>query len=392
VTSSPLRSVAIVAVLAACSPESQRDGVDAERSEQSAGDSLVAMSWSAYRALPEHSGELLTRVCQEEALPACQFGKAFLGAVGTKGEIVFSDGRVVVGARAGQYRVGYSLSRTGSGPGEFRAPFALGTDSGTFSIFDIRRMRVITLSEDGTLIDEVGAIPPRSFVGIRVHERRAVALTIPPANAIGETVTAHILRHSQKSDTAWEDTLLSFPTRALFTTGREGLFGPPIPFEPKHLWQICSGGALAVAHGDRFELRQRRGGSATIVTTVKGAKAMRIPTSRRDSAQSSLRRPGGASGVAPSYAQVADSFASLVPETYPFIQEILCGPASTFLVLTATTTGKNEWDIVDARGVITGRLVVPSNWRLLVGGEPNLLVAVTRDDGREELWTARIVQ
>lgn len=208
----------------------------------------TAAQWRAARSLTLTTTH---RWCIDVNAPGCDFKSIAEALLLDDGGLVAADlsGPMHRFDKAGGF-VG-ALSRKGRGPGEYRfisAPQLL--SSGALAWFDQALMRVTTISLAGT----PGAAPqlrlPLAVARIGVANGELIALEVPAAANVGDTVQA-VYRTVPAAGEA--RVLARVSTPSLFAPGAPMRTLPPL-FSPEIVSGIGWGGDIAHGNGARYQV------------------------------------------------------------------------------------------------------------------------------------------
>ena len=272
------------------------------------------------------------------------------------------------------------VARDGGGPGELRAPIALGTGrDSAVAVFDIGRMRLISMNGE-TSPEEIAVFPPADFRTAKVRTGHLYAYTLPPAAAVGNTVDAAIVRFVP-TDSAWTDTIARFPEPAVSVRGEGGAAASRLPWDPMVLWDVCDDGEVLVGHSDVWAAQWHRSGDSTSrVRRVERSGETR--TAMTDAEHDSISRDWlERSPKVPSFRAELGRRLATKPQYRPVLSAVFCGEHNSAILVNTPDfgAGMQTVDIIAKDGTGLRSIRVPAHIRL-TGAFGNELVGVDPTD------------
>lgn len=359
-------------VLGAC-----RD-TERERSSFAAG----AIAEAAYASQAAEPAVLDTVLCvaatADTSAAACMFDPVQEVAIAGRETWVLSLGALSRIDSLGFVRTG---ARSGGGPGEVRAPIALGESASAgdgVTVFDIANARLTTFSSSDTAVG-TGAMPPLHFRNIRIRRGGLHAYTLPPARAIGDSVSATILRFNLKRD-GWTDTVARFVDRAVAVQGDGGQALARLPWERALLWDVCGNGELVTAFSDSWTVRRFRAGTSSASDSIYRPAFRGEPMSNAEHAALSAEALETAPPL-PVFREVLANRLAAKPAARLALEKLFCTTSGNVVVVNTREVGATERivDVIGADGTLQRRVRVPIAVRM-VGAYGEQLVGVQEAD------------
>ncbi len=179
-----------------------------------------AITEAAYASQAAEPAVIDTILCVAVPAAACVFDPVQDVAIAKRETWVLARGALSRIDSVGTVRIG---ARSGGGPGEVRAPIALG-ESGLegdgVTVFDIANARLSTFIAGDSAVG-TSVMPPPYFRNMRIRRGALHAYALPPASSIGDTVPGTILRYNVEQG-GWIDTVARFVDRAVAVQGNGG--------------------------------------------------------------------------------------------------------------------------------------------------------------------------
>lgn len=271
------------------------------------------------------------------------------------------------------------IGGTGDGPGELRAPIAIGVDPGDrVVVYDVRRARIIRYSAD-TLLDEQQLLPPRYMREMYMRSGDLFVFVLPPGATRGDSVSASVVRIRTDALGAM-DTVATFRARSNAGAGDGATFTPRLPWEPTHIWDACPDGSIVVASTDHWRVsRYRMSGSAVAIVSRQNSAKPASAAERESVFAAWIER----SPRVPAFREGLKARFPEMPNRPPMVDRIVCeGPDAALLRNYPLPSERSaRWDRVhDSRGV-TASYTLPSDAELVASdGQVGLLLRMN-DDG-----------
>ena len=314
-------------------------------------------------------------------------------------DVVLENQNAWVLARGVLYRIDSAgvpliMANPGGGPGELRAPIAIG-DAGEgrtgATIFDLANARLSTFALSQPR-EETSIVAAPYFRNMRIRAGSLYAYTMLPAAALGETVTEHIVQYAVGRG-GWTDTIARFSDQAVSVTGSEGQALPRLPWDQSLLWDVCRDGSALVGFNSRWMvMRFGNGDQRSVDSLYRPDFRAEVMSDDEHGALSAQ-----ALETAPRLPAFRDAFAkrlSKKPNTRPALQKLFCTDAGSAVLVNSTMFGSYSYvvDVVENEGGVERRLKVPANVRLL-GAYGNWLAGVQEtDDGRSTVVRVRLLR
>lgn len=354
--------------LAACSDAAT------EQPENAAG----AIAEAAYQAPVTELAVLDTVRCVSSPTASCTLDPVQDVALGEADTWVLARGTLYRIDSAGVVSVG---ARSGGGPGEVRAPIAIGESAaarGGVTVFDIANARLSTFSATDSAVG-TSVMPPPFFRSMRVRSGALHAYTLPPAQAIGETVSATILRYNVEQ-AGWIDTVARFVDRAVSVQGSGGQALARLPWERALLWDACGNGEIVTAFSDGWTVRRFRAGAANASDSLYRPAHRAEPMSDEEHAALSAQALETAPPL-PAFKEALAKRLAEKPATRPSLDQLFCTAAGSVIVVNHPARGAADRvvDVLAADGTVQRRMRVPTAVRLL-GAYGERLVGVQESE------------
>lgn len=311
----------------------------------------------------------------DEADPVCPINQIEQAVALGDDTFVLGDGRLYV-LRADNSVT--ELARNGSGPGELRAPIALGTNQVQgVSVFDIGRMRLISFDRDGKA-QEIEAFPPADFRTPKLRSGSLYAYTLPSGEAIGDLVQGSIVRFVPASS-AWTDTLAWVREPAVSVHGNGEAAVSRLPWDPMLLWDVCDDGEVVLGYSDTWgvEWQQQADGAQSRSLRVAFSEDMRQPMSAAEHDSISRDWLERSPKVPEFQARLAQRLADK-PKYRPALSAVFCGPSNSAILVNSPDfeTGIQTVDVLAKDGSLKQSIHLRSDLHI-VGVSGNQLMAIS---------------
>lgn len=271
--------------------------------------------------------------------------------------------------------------RSGSGPLELQGPMSFGVSKRGVLIYDIRKMTAIDFGL-GSKSEEYRAVPPAFMQFIRIRNGRLVALVIPPADAIGDSVTASIVMFSQR-DSSWSETIATFRERAN-AVGNGTTRPVNLPWSRRVLWDVCGDGTAVVGSTEKWEVRRLRKSETVYLAERTGIPNDPMTKTEHDSLVAGVLRTAPA---LPGFLEPLKKLLSPIPASRPALQELWCDDAGRVLIRNSTRYGSqlSRIDVLSAAGDFEYSMSIPGDVRLMQFYKDELFGLRDVDQGSELL-------
>lgn len=282
-------------------------------------------------------------------------------------------------------------ARSGGGPGELRAPIAIGDAAIArgVSVFDIANTRLSTLS-GAHAPEEASVMPAPYFRNMRIRGGVLYAYTVPPAASLGDSVVAVILRYAADGG-GWTDTVARFVDRAVSVVGSGGQALPRLPWDRSLLWDVCGNGEVVTAFSDQWTVRRFRTGRADVTDSIYRPAFRAEPMSEAEHAALSAQ----ALDAAPRLPAFRDALAKRLtdkPATRLPLRQLFCTEAGAAVIVNAPSAGASDYlvDVIGTDALPSRRWRVPAAIRL-TGAYGEVLAGVQEaEDGRATVVRVRL--
>lgn len=270
------------------------------------------------------------------------------------------------------------IAGPGDGPGELRAPIAIGVDSSNrVVVYDVRRARVVRFTED-TLLDENQLLPPRYMREIFMGRGDLFAFVLPPGATRGDSVSASIVRIRTDATVA-VDTVGTFRELSNAGVGDGDEFMPRLPWEATLIWDACPDGSIVVASTNRWRVSRYRMSASAVAIVSRQHSAKPASAAERESVftawiEQSPNVPAFREGLKARFREMPD--APLV------VDRIVCEGPNTVLVRNYPRASEPSarWDRVhDLRGVVASYTLSSDADVVDSDGEVGLLLRANAD-------------
>lgn len=345
-----------------------------------------AITEAAYASQAAEPAVLDTVLCVAVPAAACVFDPVQDVAIAKRETWVLARGALSRIDSVGTVRIG---ARSGGGPGEVRAPIALG-ESGLegdgVTVFDVANARLSTFIAGDSAVG-TSVMPPPYFRNMRIRRGALHAYTLPPARAIGDTISATILRFSMARD-GWTDTVARFVDRAVAVHGIGGQALARLPWERALLWDVCGNGDLITAFSDGWTVRRFRAGTSSASDSIHRPAYQADPMSDEEYTALSTQALETAPPL-PAFREVLAKRLAVKPAARLALEQLFCTTSGNAVVVNTSSAGATDRvvDVIGADGTLQRRVRVPNVVRL-VGAYGERLVGVQEaDEG-----TSRIVR
>jgi len=345
---------------------------------EQAENELGAMSETAYQSMDPEPAVLDTVRCVSSPTASCTIDPVQDGALAESDTWVLARGTLYRIDSTGAVSVG---ARSGGGPGEVRAPIAIGESAdarGGTTVFDIANARLSTFSATDSAVG-TSVMPPPFFRSMRVRSGALHAYTLPPAQAIGDTVSAAILRYNVQQ-AGWSDTVARFVDRAVSVQGSGGQVLARLPWERVLLWDVCGNGEIVTAFSDGWTVRRFRAGAANASDSLYRPAHRVEPMSDEEHAALSAQALETAPPL-PAFKEALAKRLAEKPATRPSLDQLFCTGAGNIVVVNRPARGAADRivDVLAADGTVQRRTRVPNTVRLL-GAYGERLVGVQESE------------
>ena len=347
-----------------------------------------AITETAYASQAAEPAVLDTVRCVDVPATGCVFDPVEDVAISERETWVLARGALSRIDSVGTVRIG---ARSGGGPGEVRAPIALG-ESGLegdgVTVFDVANARLSTFNASDSAVG-TSVMPAPYFRNMRIRRGALHAYTLPPARAIGDTITATILRYSMERD-GWTDTVARLVDRSVSVQGDGDQFLPRLPWERALLWDVCGNGDLITAFSDGWTVRRFRAGTSSASDSIYRPAYRAEPMSDEEhTALSKQELEIEAASTLPAFRAVLAKRLAAKPAARLALEQLFCTSSGNAVVVNTPSAGATDRvvDVIGADGTVQRRVRVPNAVRL-VGAYGERLVGVQEAD--EE--TSRIVR
>jgi hypothetical protein len=336
--------------------------------------------------------------------------RADLTEIGTtlllrNGDLIMTQYRDGVVRRFDPHGTPTVLGRKGEGPGEFQMPTVAGMVGDTLWIGDVRLRRTSFFPPNRTLLRTVPWPDAAKASGNGVRWQ----MLLPLAYLSGGAVLVDGLHDDHAPRPAWA-TAAQWSGSAILRLAPGGAMQRVVAWLPAN---DCTEN-VRVAGGDvivripfcassprhidpetgRIALALSKDGlTRVVVLTATGdtvfAKALRfpsvtIPTSLRDSARQAEARRAGVGGPA------FDKAMARMSTVYPPVARILNGRDGTTWIEVATPGPDRLWQLLDARGNVTGAVRLPRTVNIAVAERGMLWGVETDEDGLMQVVRFRV--
>lgn len=273
------------------------------------------------------------------------------------------------------------VARSGGGPGEVRAPIALGEsgfEGDGVTVFDIANARLSTFIA-GDSAAGTSVMPPPYFRNMRIRRGALHAYALPPASSIGDTVPGTILRYNVERG-GWIDTVARFTDRAVAVQGNGGQALARLPWERALLWDVCGNGDLITAFSDGWTVRRFRAGTTSASDSIHRPAYRAEPMSDEEHTALSTQALETAPPF-PAFREVLAKRLAVKPAARLALEQLFCTTSGNAVVVNTSSAGATDRvvDVIGADGTVRRRVRVPNVVRL-VGAYGERLVGVQEAD------------
>jgi hypothetical protein len=323
-----------------------------------------------------------------------EFGRIYTVRELADGRVLITDnstsGRLVAADLVtGEVR---EIGRAGNGPGEYQHPAG----------------RLIPLAADSTLFTS-GARPPRwvllsgsNIVGSAPPDSRAVLLA---GNAVGADTLGNVLANRESGTirrdgpysvlrvsgvrvnrrTGRVDTIATMrgaemSNRQVGTAAKPFMISTQVVFSTAEQSMLFADGWIAVVRIQPYHIEWVSPDGRRLLGPDLGWKPVKVDAREKQAYEARVSKRLGQ--------KVDYSHAPWSASIPPIRQSpLLAGPEGNVWIARSLWSGMEDtrYDIVDRRGMLVGRVVMPTNERIVGFGKAVVYVAVSDDDGIERL-------
>lgn len=339
-------------------------GACSEAPAELPANAVGAIAETEYESTPTEPAVLDTVRCVATQAAACVLDPVQDVALWERESWVLARGVLYRLDSAGTISIG---ARSGGGPGEVRAPIALGEsapDDRGVTVFDIANARLSTFSA-GNASGGTSVMPPPYFRNMRIRSGALHAYALPPAPSIGDTVPGTILRYNVERG-GWIDTVARFVDRAVAVQGNGGQALARLPWERALLWDVCGNGDLITAFSDGWTVRRFRAGASSASDSIYRPAYRAEPMSDEEHAALSTQALETAPSL-PAFREVLAKRLAAKPAARLVLDHVFCTTSGNVIVVNKPSTGAADRvvDVIGDDGSVRTRLRVPSAVRLV---------------------------
>lgn len=297
------------------------------------------------------------------------------------------------------------IGRKGGGPGEFQMPTVAGAVGDTLWVGDVRLRRTSFFGPDLTLLRTVPYPDAARASGNGVRWQLLLPLAYMPDGALlaDGVHAAAAPRPTWVTAEQWNGSaiLRLAPGGAMqrvvaWLPANECTEDVPmergeiivrIPFcggTPRHIDPETGRIALALSEAGLTRIVVLSAMGDTLLAKEMRFPPVAIPKALRDSARQAEARQTGAAGPA------FDKVMARIPAVYPSVVRILNGRDGTTWIETATPGPDRIWQLLDARGNVTGAVRLPRTVNIAVAERETLWGVETDEDGLMQVVLFRV--
>lgn len=336
----------------------------------------IVVSSSSYDSLVSVAPKEIAIACTDPVgLPACdQLHPSAAVMQGPSTIIVHRSTLLRLSEDGGVNRI----ARPGDGPGELRAPIAIGVDSGNrIVVYDVRRARVVHFTED-TLLEENQLLPPRHMREVVMRGGDLFAFLLPPSATQGDSVSASIVR-IRTDEAGAVDTAGAFRDASNAAVGDGGAFRPSLPWEATRIWDACPDGSVVVASTNQWRVSRYRMGASAVAIVSRQHSPKPASSAERESVftawiESNPNIPAFREGLKARFPEM--------PAVPPVLDRIVCEGPETVLVRNYPRASESSarWDRVHhLRGVVASFTLSSDADLVESNGDVGLLLRANAD-------------